>query len=73
MSTGVIGVFLPMDKIANGVKTAAEKLSSDEAAFHAASSRHHDDRSLSTKSISQTDQPFGSGRFASPACAKAPA
>lgn len=36
MSTGVIGVFLPMDKIANGAKLAAEKMGSDEAAFLAA-------------------------------------
>jgi glutamate N-acetyltransferase/amino-acid N-acetyltransferase len=33
MSTGVIGVFLPMDKIAAGAKAAAAKLASDEAAF----------------------------------------
>lgn len=37
MSTGVIGVFLPMEKITAGVATAAAQLSSDEAAFHAAS------------------------------------
>src|SRR5262249_42543849 len=36
MSTGVIGHFLPMDKIASGVKSAAAKLGSDEAAFTAA-------------------------------------
>jgi glutamate N-acetyltransferase/amino-acid N-acetyltransferase len=36
MSTGVIGVFLPMDKIANGAKLAAAKLGSDEASFLAA-------------------------------------
>ncbi|MFO0885536.1 MAG: bifunctional glutamate N-acetyltransferase/amino-acid acetyltransferase ArgJ [Pirellulales bacterium] len=36
MSTGVIGVFLPMDKIALGAKLAAEKLATDEAAFTAA-------------------------------------
>ncbi|QDU25774.1 Arginine biosynthesis bifunctional protein ArgJ [Anatilimnocola aggregata] len=36
MSTGVIGVFLPMDKIANGAKLAAEKLGNDEASFLAA-------------------------------------
>lgn len=33
MSTGVIGVFLPMDKIAAGATAAAAKLASDEAAF----------------------------------------
>jgi glutamate N-acetyltransferase/amino-acid N-acetyltransferase len=36
MSTGVIGVFLPMDKIANGAKLSAAKLGSDEASFLAA-------------------------------------
>jgi glutamate N-acetyltransferase/amino-acid N-acetyltransferase len=36
MSTGVIGVFLPMDKIASGTKLAAAKLGSDEASFLAA-------------------------------------
>lgn len=36
MSTGVIGVFLPMDKIAAGTATAAAKLQSDEQAFLAA-------------------------------------
>src|SRR5262245_55937377 len=33
MSTGVIGVFLPMDKIAAGATAAAAKLGDDEAAF----------------------------------------
>ena len=33
MSTGVIGVFLPMDKIAAGATAAAAQLASDEAAF----------------------------------------
>src|SRR5262245_53084389 len=33
MSTGVIGVFLPMDKIAAGAQLAAAKLATDEAAF----------------------------------------
>jgi glutamate N-acetyltransferase/amino-acid N-acetyltransferase len=33
MSTGIIGVFLPMEKIADGVKQAAQRLGSDEAAF----------------------------------------
>jgi glutamate N-acetyltransferase/amino-acid N-acetyltransferase len=33
MSTGVIGVFLPMDKIAAGATAAAAKLANDEAAF----------------------------------------
>jgi glutamate N-acetyltransferase/amino-acid N-acetyltransferase len=33
MSTGVIGVFLPMDKIAAGATNAAAKLAGDEAAF----------------------------------------
>jgi glutamate N-acetyltransferase/amino-acid N-acetyltransferase len=36
MSTGVIGHFLPMEKIAAGVGVAAGKLGSDEAAFQAA-------------------------------------
>lgn len=36
MSTGVIGQFLPMDKIASGVKVAAQKLATDESAFTAA-------------------------------------
>jgi glutamate N-acetyltransferase/amino-acid N-acetyltransferase len=36
MSTGVIGVFLPMDKIAAGATAAAKKLGEDEAAFLAA-------------------------------------
>jgi glutamate N-acetyltransferase/amino-acid N-acetyltransferase len=33
MSTGVIGVFLPMDKIAAGAAAAAKALAADEAAF----------------------------------------
>ncbi len=33
MSTGVIGVFLPMDRIAAGATAAAAKLRDDEAAF----------------------------------------
>jgi glutamate N-acetyltransferase/amino-acid N-acetyltransferase len=33
MSTGVIGHFLPMEKIAAGLTLAAEKLATDEAAF----------------------------------------
>jgi glutamate N-acetyltransferase/amino-acid N-acetyltransferase len=33
MSTGVIGVFLPMDKIAAGATAAAGRLGTDEAAF----------------------------------------
>jgi glutamate N-acetyltransferase/amino-acid N-acetyltransferase len=33
MSTGVIGVFLPMEKIAAGATAAAAKLGADEAAF----------------------------------------
>src|SRR6476660_6127707 len=36
MSTGVIGHFLPMEKIGAGVKAAAQKLGTDEAAFTAA-------------------------------------
>jgi glutamate N-acetyltransferase/amino-acid N-acetyltransferase len=36
MSTGVIGRFLPMDQISAGVAIAAQRLGSDEAAFHAA-------------------------------------
>ncbi|MCL4203528.1 MAG: bifunctional glutamate N-acetyltransferase/amino-acid acetyltransferase ArgJ [Pirellulaceae bacterium] len=36
MSTGIIGHFLPMDKIANGIRQAANALGSDEAAFLAA-------------------------------------
>jgi len=37
MSTGVIGVFLPMEKIAAGTKAAHSKLASDVVAFEAAS------------------------------------
>ncbi|HMC11912.1 MAG TPA: bifunctional ornithine acetyltransferase/N-acetylglutamate synthase, partial [Pirellulaceae bacterium] len=33
MSTGVIGQFLPMEKIASGVLVAARQLGTDEAAF----------------------------------------
>jgi glutamate N-acetyltransferase/amino-acid N-acetyltransferase len=33
MSTGIIGHFLPMDKIATGVRGAAGRLAGDEAAF----------------------------------------
>jgi glutamate N-acetyltransferase/amino-acid N-acetyltransferase len=36
MSTGVIGVFLPMDKIAAGATAAAARLGDDEGAFLAA-------------------------------------
>src|SRR5262245_44404178 len=36
MSTGVIGHFLPMDKIAGGAMAAAVKLAADEASFLAA-------------------------------------
>jgi glutamate N-acetyltransferase/amino-acid N-acetyltransferase len=36
MSTGVIGVFLPMEKIAAGAAAAASKLAADEPAFLAA-------------------------------------
>jgi glutamate N-acetyltransferase/amino-acid N-acetyltransferase len=36
MSTGVIGQFLPMDKIASGVAAAAGKLAADEPSFLAA-------------------------------------
>ncbi len=36
MSTGVIGKFLPMDRIAAGIRSAAASLGSDEAAFLAA-------------------------------------
>jgi glutamate N-acetyltransferase / amino-acid N-acetyltransferase len=36
MSTGVIGHFLPMEKIAAGATAAAAQLAGDEAAFHAA-------------------------------------
>jgi len=36
MSTGVIGRFLPMDKIRKGIADAASKLAADEAAFLAA-------------------------------------
>ena len=36
MSTGVIGVFLPMDKIAAGAQAAAAALGTDETAFLAA-------------------------------------
>lgn len=37
MSTGVIGSFLPMDKVAAGITAAAAKLASDEAALDTAS------------------------------------
>jgi glutamate N-acetyltransferase/amino-acid N-acetyltransferase len=37
MSTGIIGHFLPMDKIAAGIAAAASRLATDEAAFLAAS------------------------------------
>lgn len=36
MSTGVIGTFLPMDKIAAGIRAAAGKLGTDDAALTAA-------------------------------------
>ena len=36
MSTGIIGEFLPMEKIAAGIKAAAQRLGSDEEAFLAA-------------------------------------
>ena len=36
LSTGVIGVYLPMEKIAAGVKDAAARLGNDEASFLAA-------------------------------------
>ena len=36
MSTGVIGHFLPMDKISSGIAEAAGRLGNDEAAFWAA-------------------------------------
>src|SRR5262249_23234102 len=36
MSTGVIGHFLPMDKISTGVFVAARKLAADEGSFEAA-------------------------------------
>lgn len=36
MSTGVIGRFLPMDKIEQGITAAAGQLATGEAAFHAA-------------------------------------
>jgi glutamate N-acetyltransferase/amino-acid N-acetyltransferase len=36
MSTGVIGTYLPMDKIAGGISAAAAKLGNDEAALVAA-------------------------------------
>lgn len=36
MSTGIIGVFLPMDKISAGAKAAAAKLGDDEDSFLAA-------------------------------------
>lgn len=36
MSTGIIGVFLPLDKIGAGIRAAAERLGSDEASFLAA-------------------------------------
>lgn len=36
MSTGIIGLHLPMDKIAGGIKTAAAELTDSDAAFAAA-------------------------------------
>lgn len=36
MSTGIIGVFLPMEKIAAGAQAAAGKLARDDAAFQSA-------------------------------------
>ncbi|MGE0760897.1 MAG: bifunctional ornithine acetyltransferase/N-acetylglutamate synthase, partial [Pirellulaceae bacterium] len=36
MSTGVIGVFLPMDRVGNGIAAAASRLAADESAFLAA-------------------------------------
>jgi glutamate N-acetyltransferase/amino-acid N-acetyltransferase len=36
MSTGIIGRFLPMDKITAGIRIAADRLGEDEAAFMAA-------------------------------------
>ena len=37
LSTGVIGEFVPLDKIAAGIQAAAAKLGTDDAALHAAS------------------------------------
>lgn len=37
MSTGIIGRFLAMEKIASGVRAAASRMNEGEAAFHAAS------------------------------------
>ena len=36
LSTGVIGEFMPMEKVASGIRDAAGKLASDEAALVAA-------------------------------------
>jgi glutamate N-acetyltransferase/amino-acid N-acetyltransferase len=36
MSTGVIGRFLPMDKVERGIQMAAQQLAADEAAFFSA-------------------------------------
>lgn len=38
MSTGIIGKFLPMERIAEGIQAAAARLANDEAAFLAAAS-----------------------------------
>lgn len=38
LSTGVIGVYMPMDKVALGIQAAAEKLNSDESSLVAAAS-----------------------------------
>lgn len=37
LSTGIIGAYLPMDKIADGIKAAASQLGTDEASILAAS------------------------------------
>jgi len=36
LSTGVIGEYLPMDRVASGIEAAAARLAADEAALHAA-------------------------------------
>ena len=44
LSTGVIGAFLPMDKIEQGIAAAAVKLGDNEACLHLGRPRHVDHR-----------------------------
>ena len=71
MSTGVIGVFLPMDKIAAGATAAAAQLASDEAAFlSAARGILTTDKGIKVASRSLA---IGGRKCAWPGCAKGPA